>query len=254
MKKTMTFACLSFLGMLFNQSLAASCCCSPNIVNIRTVPFEIDGTINPSNTTYCISQNLTYVGGEGMPESAITVDPGVHDIVIEFNGFELDVDPSVNGISMVGTPGQPIVDVIVRNGVIRSITPSGANSGILAGNINTVAIEHMRFVDTRRGFNALSQTAANINVNFDTCVFDLKGVTGTSRRGIVMGTVQGLQIQDCSFLANDPNETVAGGIGILLTNNARDAQIKRCTFDGLTKAGITMQSLFGVPGFTFTFP
>ncbi len=253
MKKTLSLATVLLFGMLCSKALQADCSCTPNIVEIQAVPFHIDGTVNPSDTTYCVTNNLTYLGGTGMPTAAITVDPGVHDIVINFNGFELDLAPSVNGISMLGTAADPIVDVIIKDGVIKSTTPSGANNGVFATNFNTVAVEHMRFVDTRRGFLAPSQTDTNINATFRSCVFDLKGITGVGRRGIALSTIQGLSVEDCSFLANDPNE--AAGVAILLVNNAKNASIKRCTFDGQLTTGITVQSLFDPDlGFFFTFP
>ncbi len=250
-----TRACTLLLAVLSTNSLSANCCCNPHIIDVYYVPFHIDGTINPSNTTYCVTQNLTYLGGEDMPQAAITVDPGVHDIVINFNGFELDLDPSVNGINMLGTASQPITDVLIKDGVIKSLAPSSTNTGINATNFNTVAVENMRFVDERRGFLAPSQTDTNINATFRSCVFDLKGVTGASRRSIQLNTIQGLQVEDCTFLANDPNETAPGGIGIFLANNAKNALIKRSTFNGQTRAGIIVQSIFEPDaGFFFTFP
>ncbi len=243
------------LAMLGASKLSADCCCNPHIIDIYYVPFHIDGTINPSNTTYCVTQNLTYLGGEGLPSAAITVDPGVHDIVINFNGFELDIDPSVDGISMLGTSGQPITDVLIKDGVIKSLSPSASNNGILTTNFNTVTVDHMRFVDERRGIAAPFQTDANFNLNVVSSVFDLKGVTGVSRRGIALSTIQGLRVEDSSFLPNDPNESPAGGTGILLVNNAKDVFIKRCTFDGQTQRGIVAQSIFNPDtGFFFTFP
>ncbi len=243
-------ACLMLLAA--SAKLSANCCCEPHTIDIYYVPFHIDGTINTSNTTYCVTQNLTYLGGEDMPEAAITVDPGVHDIVINFNGFELDLDPSVNGIDMLGTASQPITDVIIKDGVIKSLSPSDTNYAINATNFNTVTVERMRFIDERRGFNTPSQTDTNINLTVRSCVFDLKGVTGATRRGITLGTIQGFHAEDCTFLPFDPNEA---GVGLLLRNNSKNALIERCTFDGQTTEALGVQSLFFPDGgFDFIFP
>lgn len=253
MKKTLTLASL-LLGML-SSGLSADCCCNPHVIDIYYVPFHIDGKINTSNTTYCVTQNLTYLGGEGMPAAAITVDPGVHDIVINFNGFELDLDPSVNGIDMLGTAGNRIEGVTIKDGVIKSITPSSANAAINATNFTDVTVENVRFVDERRGFRTASQTDINKNLTFRSCVFDLKGATGVSRRSISIATISGLLVEDCAFLPNDPNEIAAGGIGILLVNNTENVLIKRSVFEGQTRAAIAVQSLF-IPdeGFFYSFP
>ncbi len=240
------------LAAISTSALDANCCCNPHIVDIYYVPFHIDGTINPSNTTYCVTQNLTYLGGEGLPTAAITVDPGVHDIVINFNGFELDLDPSVDGISMLGTAGQPITDVLIKDGVIKSLSPSGVNNGIKATNFSTVDVERMRFVDERRGFNAPTQTDTNTDLTMRSCVFDLKGNTGASRRGVALATIQGCLFEECTFLASDPAES---SVGILFINNAKNAFIQRCTFDGQRNTAVAVQSLFDPEsGFFFTFP
>ncbi len=240
------------LSLLACGKCRADCCC-PHSIDIYYVPFHIDGTINTSNTTYCLTQDLTYLGGEGMPTAAITVDPGVHDIVINFNGFELDLDPAVNGIEMLGTSGQAITDVTIKNGVIKSTSPSAASNAIFATSFNTVRVEDMRFVDVRRGIAAPFQTDINTDLTVSSCVFDLKGATGVSRRAIALSTIQGMQVEDCTFLPFDPNE--GESIGILFVNNAKDVQVRRSTFDGQKDGAISIQSNFNASGgFFFTFP
>ncbi len=237
------FLLLSFLAC---SKCRADCCC-PNSIEINAVPFEI----TTSNTTYCVTQNLTYLGTG--PSAAITVDPGVHDIVIDFNGFELDLDPFVNGIQMLGTAGEGIRDVIIKDGVIKSLSPSTFNNGIFTTNFNTVTVENMRFIDLRRGMAAPFQTDVNENLTVSSCVFDLKGLTGFTRRGISLSTIQGMKVEDCTFLPFDQDED--GSVGILLVNNAKDVQIKRSTFDGQKTAAIRAQSNFNSDaGFFFTFP
>ncbi len=81
-----SFKILSVLlvSALLSQGLLADCCCPPTIINIDGTIVTLPYTIAQSNTTYCITKNLSFSGAAGAP--AITVAPGVHDIIIDFNG------------------------------------------------------------------------------------------------------------------------------------------------------------------------
>ncbi len=238
------------------QQLLADCCCPPTIMPISSVPF----TITQSNTTYCITNNLLYTGASGTP--AITVNAGVQDIIIDFNGYDLTLGTTLAtnqvGIQMLGTTASPVSNVTIKNGTIQSAAPStnGANNAInlTAGtsavpslmSFNRVLVENMVIKDTFRGVVVLNQTDIAIDLTVRNCEFNQTGAGGL--RGVNCSTIQGLVVEDCIF--TQPNST-STAYAILLTNNIINCLIQRNTIN-VGGSGMGIFSFNNTPG-TFLF-
>lgn len=250
-KKLFSFLSVLMLSALSMTQAKADCCC-PQSIDITTVPV----TITQSNTTYCVKNQLSFAGASGAP--AITINPGVHDVVVNFNGFDLTLANSREvGIRMLGDTTNKVSNIVIKNGTIQSATPStdvncnGIDlvSPTAAPNTayyNLVTIENMRFLDTRRGISEVPTFASCTDLTLRQCQFSLGGVTPS--RCISLGTIQGLLTEDCSFL---PTPVGSACVAILLVNNCADVVIQRCKFNGITDRAMSIQ---GTAGSTFAFP
>lgn len=250
-KKIFSFISVLMLSALCVTQARADCCC-PQSIDITAVPF----TITQSNTTYCVKNQLSFAGASGAP--AITISPGVHDVIVNFNGFDLTLANSrESGIRFLGDTTNKVSNIVIKNGTIQSATPStDANctgvdlvSPTAAPNTayyNHVTFENMRFLDTRRGITEVPSLASCFDLTVRQCQFSLGGVT--TSRGLSLGTIQGLVVEECSFL---PNPIGSAGIGILLVNNCANVSVQRCKFNGMTDRSMSLQ---GTLNSNFAFP
>ncbi len=245
-----SFKILSVLlvSALLSQGLLADCCCPPTIINIDGTIVTLPYTIAQSNTTYCITKNLSFSGAAGAP--AITVAPGVHDIIIDFNGYDLTLANSREVGINLGTPfptaAQVVANVTIKNGTIQNVSPSPltfTNTALQLAGFNGVHLENMIFKFTFNGASIINQTDTCIDLTVRGCQFN-QTATGTVR-GLSLATIQGLVVEDSIFL--QPNG-LTGATGIVMSNNAINVLIQRCSFNvggsGISGTALTTNSLF----------
>ncbi len=256
MFKNFKISSLFVIGILFSQGLLAGCCCPPTIITIDgSGPTTLPYTISQSNTTYCVTKNLSFASGISA-DSAIIVSAGVHDIIIDFNGFDLTVGtPALSveqGIEMQGTTALPVRNVTIKNGSIVSFFDGTAleNNGISltkttgsSGSVDRVLIENMIFTNFRRCIAERHETDTALDLTIRTCQFSQDS---DPVRSISLATIQGCLIEDCSI--TQPNSF--SGVGILFANNSINGFIRRCTFRNIAGNCINIQSVLD-PNFTF---
>lgn len=331
--KTLTLLCtLIVSGFVLTSGLHANYPCAPQTLTISGVPYHITNDNAHNNTTYCVTTNLV-LGVAGQP--AITIDAGVHDIIIDFNGYDLTLPTTETGIQMLGTQASPVSNVLIKNGLIQasavstnansnaialtlsssttiaaasnnvdlSNNPSGVinvasttgfnplggtitvvtsagpqpvnyttittvapfqftgvtgGTGVMSTNgtvidgvkaVDWVTIENMRFSNTRRGVALFNQNDLGSNLTVRSCEFNHPGDGST--RGISLSTIQGLLVEDCSFMLSSSGASANANVCILFANNSINATIQRCQFNGGpaptstigSTAGITIQSV-----------
>jgi parallel beta-helix repeat protein len=213
----------------------------------------IDGVVNPSNATYQVNNNLSFAGAAGA--GAITVNAGVHDIVINFNGFDLNlVNGQEVGIQLLGTTLANVTNVLIENGTIASTaaTVAATCDGInLTNPSNTtnaqysfITVKNMNFNNLSRDIRSFNPTDVTLGLKVQSCNF-LNGVAGVF---FTNSTVNDMMVSDCTF-TNMSNSAIGAG-GTPLINNM---VIQRCSFtstlqpivvggspDGLINANITI--------------
>lgn len=217
-------------------------CCCPNTVTISSIPtggLLIDGSSDyPSNTTYCVQAPLSFAGTAG--QTAITVAAGVHDIVIDFNGFDLSLVNGLEiGIALLGSVStQPVTNVVIKNGTISSVISSSLYYpiGVYTLATNRVSIENMIFNTLLFGIEQDYDGYQNTDLYVDNAEF-----TNIQGNSIFLTTIDGFSVKNSSF-----QPIPAFQVGIAATNGVvNNTFIQKCSFVG-NPGPIQMWS-FGAP-------
>lgn len=197
MKTFALFCTLLLSSLALDSELHASYPCAPQTLTISSVPYNIPNDAAHNNTTYCVTANLSL----GVPGPAITIQPGVHDIIIDFNGFDLTLPTNQTGIQLLGTQTAPVSNVLIKNGTIQASaeTTSFNSNGIVLTPINATAVItalsnnqnlptlNPIIVDTTDGFNPLGGTIT-ISTTTGPQTLSYASTTPTSFVGVTGGT------------------------------------------------------------------
>ncbi len=208
-------------------------------ITIDSVPF-----IAESHQAYVLEQDLQ-LEGQG---PAIILEEVV-DVTLDFQGHELVIPDGQVGIAL-----EHCSDIMIKQGTIRAhaLAEQDESEAVTLEQVNDVTIEDMLFKDTCCGISAGNQHSYNTGLTVRRCCFDLTSPLST--RGIVLGNIRGLLVEDSVFL---PTGTVLGTqpIGIYLYNNAAQVCIVGCSFRGQYDRSITVQSI-NEPGngYEYEFP
>lgn len=246
-------------------------CCCPQTISINSGNFDpLNGyTILQSNTTYCIQSNLIFLGFG----TAITVSPGIHDIIIDFNGFSLQLmTSSAHGIDLNGVAGLFVANVAIKNGRIFTNSANPSTDTTIAINMTDfdgVTIENMVFNTLNTGCqinpDPFVPTLASTNYVLKYCDFEnlpnasflqalaiLNGMVsignvftncGSGLGGNFVISIDNAFIKDNTFRQCNTGifcwsfNDVGGGIGVPHSN---DWVIEDCNFSEISFISINM--------------
>ncbi len=198
-----------------------------NCIQISSVPY----TISKSNVSYCLAKSITFAGASGAP--AITIEPGVKNDFINFNGNSLTLENNQEvGIQMLGTTSANVSNISIQNGTIQD-GAAGTDSNNSAINLtdpsnstnaafNNISIKNMNFINANYGLHAYHPSDSAIGLNVNKSQFN-----NLTSGAITYNTIQNLAVVDSSFSSLPGGEVAIGG------TSSQNVLVQNCTFNGI---------------------
>ena len=227
------FYTLVALAITLVSGVAHANGCAPGAVVITQAALPY--TISSSNINYCLLSDLSFLGGSGQP--AITINPGVNNIVINFNGHALTLASGQEvGIQMMGITSANVSNIVIKNGTIQSpANLSTFNNDAVnltsAGSPNAafknVSFQNMNFLNTYNGLYAFNASDSAVNLQVSNSTFN-----NMPNSAINFMKMQGLSVVSSSF-SNMPSVTINGedATNVLIQNDVFNNNLQGIELD-----------------------